>query len=79
VVTNTGGSAAANVTLVDVIPANTTYAAGTITLGGAGESDADDGDASDFNVTNAGAVTSVIGALVATIGTETVTFDVTVN
>jgi len=79
VVTNTGGTAAANVTLVDSIPANTTYVAGTITLGGAAQTDVGGDDASDFNVTNAGAVTSVIGALIATIGTQTVTFDVTVN
>ncbi len=79
VVTNTGGTAAANVTLVDVIPANTTYVPATITLGGAAQTDVADADASDFNATNANAVTSVIGALVATSGTQTVTFDVTVN
>jgi len=78
VVTNTGGSAAANVTLVDSIPANTTYAPVTITLGGVAQTDIADADASDFNVTNANAVTSVIGALLAA-GAQTVTFDVTVN
>jgi len=79
VVTNTGGSAAANVTLVDVIPTNTTYVPATIVLGVTAQTDPADADASDFNVTNANAVTSVIGALIATTGTQTVTFDVTVN
>jgi len=79
VVTNSGTAAASSVTMRDAIPANTTYVGSSITLGGAGQTDGGGDDASDYNVTNAGEVTSVIGGLAASGGTNTVTFDVTIN
>ena len=78
-VTNNGGTAATSVTLRDAIPGNTTYAVGSITLNAGGLTDAGDADAGDYNVSNAGEVTVVIGNLAASGGTATVTFDVTIN
>lgn len=82
VVTNNGGSAATSVTLRDAIPANTTYVPGSIVLSTAvppAQTDAGGDDAGDYNVTNAGEVTVVIGNLAGGGGTATVTFDVTIN
>ena len=74
-------TAATSVVIVDAPPANTTYTAATITLNAAAQTDADDSpgtDNSDFNVTNAGAVTVTIPTLAAS-STATVTFDVTID
>ncbi|MCB1615504.1 MAG: DUF11 domain-containing protein [Pseudomonadales bacterium] len=83
-VSNAGGASASatGVTLVDSIPTNTTYTANTITLDAAAQTDIDDSgvpvDNSDFNVTNAGAVTVVIGTVAAG-ASNVVTFDVTID
>ncbi len=79
VVTNSGTGAASSVVLTDPIPANTTYVAGSITQDGAGRSDAADADNADYNVTNPGKVTVTIGALAASGGTTTLTFQMTIN
>ena len=74
-------TAATSVVVVDAPPANTTYTASTITLNAAAQTDADDSpgtDNSDFNVTNAGAVTVTIPTLAAS-STATITFDVTID
>ncbi len=78
VVTNNGTSDANSVVLTDAIPANTTYVAGSITLGGVGKTDAGGDDEADYNVTNAGAVTVNVGTLAPT-ASATVTFQVTIN
>lgn len=66
---NDGTATAYNIVFVNPIPTNTTYSAGTIRLGttgwasGSAESDADDADDSDYNVTNSGAITVNVGDL----------------
>ncbi len=69
---------AASVVVVDDIPANTTYVAGSITLGAVAKTDAADVDEADYNATNATAVTVNVGALAAG-ASATITFDVTVD
>lgn len=73
-------SAATSVIIVDAMPVNTTYTAGTITLNTAAQTDADDSptDESNFNVSNAGAVTVTIASLAAG-ASVTITFDVTID
>lgn len=80
VVANPGGTGATNVVVVDAMPANTTYVAASMTVGAAAQTDADDSptDESNFNVTNADAITVNIGALGAG-ANETITFDVTID
>lgn len=79
VVTNNGSAVANAVVLTDPIPAFTTYQAGTITYNAAGRSDGVDGDNADFNVTNPGQITVNVGALAASGGSATVTFQVQIN
>jgi len=79
VVTNSGAANATNVVVRDAIPANTTYAASTITLNAVAQTDAGGDDSADMGATNAGEVTATIGALASGGGSATVTFDVTVN
>ena len=54
-----GGQDATNVDLSDTVPANTTFVAGSITVGGAAQTDGLDGDFADFGVTTAGAVSAL--------------------
>lgn len=77
-VSNTRTTGATSVVVVDAMPANTTYVAGSITVGGAARTDASDGDNADYNVTNATSVTVSVGALGAG-ASETITFDVTID
>lgn len=73
--------AATSVVVVDDIPTNTTYFATSITLNAAAQTDADDSpgtDNSDYDVTNAGAVTVTIPTLAAG-ASATITFDVTID
>ncbi len=78
-VANAGNEDADDVTVVDTIPTNTTYVAGTLELDSASLTDGADADEGDYNVTNAGAVTIVISAVAASGGSSTITFDVTVD
>ncbi len=91
-INNTGASQADAIVMTDAIPANTTYQAGTIRVGvagagtgctsGTGAAEDDDaaggGDAGDFNVTTAGAVT-VRGGNIAAAARYKALFRVTVN
>jgi uncharacterized repeat protein (TIGR01451 family) len=77
-VTNTGSEVATDIVLVDATPANTTYAAGTITVDGAARTDINDGDGSDYGATNAGSVTATIPTI-GVAGSAVVTFDVTID
>ena len=78
-VTNTGAASATNVVLTDPLPANTSYVNGSLTLNAGGLTDGGDADAGDFGATTANTVTVNAGTLVATTGSATVTFDVTIN
>jgi uncharacterized repeat protein (TIGR01451 family) len=71
-------NSATSVIVVDDIPVNTTYVAGSITLGAVAKTDAADADEADYNVTNTTAVTVNVGTLAAGAST-TITFDVTVD
>ena len=75
-----GGSDATALDLTDVIPGNTTYVAGSITLDAAVQGDGTgDGDPSDFNVTAVNSV-SVLGLTVTAGGADRViTFRVTLD
>lgn len=91
-INNTGATQADAIVMTDAIPANTTYQAGTIRVAvagvgtactsGTGTPDDDDaagvGDAGDFNVTTAGAVT-VRGGNIAAAARYKALFRVTVN
>jgi uncharacterized repeat protein (TIGR01451 family) len=91
-INNTGATQADAIVMTDAIPANTTYQAGTIRVGvagvgtgctsGTGTADDDDaagvGDAGDFNVTTAGAVT-VRGGNIAAAARYKALFRVTIN
>lgn len=77
-VTNNGSADADNVSVVDMIPTDTSYVPGTLTLGGSALTDADDADEGDYNVTNTGGVTVVLSSI-APAATATLTFDVTVD
>ena len=54
---NWGHGAATSAVLVDPIPGNTTYVAGSIRVNGRAQTDEKDADQSDFSVSNAGAIT----------------------
>lgn len=79
IVTNNGTGQADAVVVTDPVPANTTYQAGSITLDGAGRTDAGDADGADYNVTTAGAVTVTVGTLASGGGSATVTFQVQID
>lgn len=75
VATISGSGTLANSAIGDAVPANTTYQPGTITLQGAGLSDATDSDAGNFT---SNAVSVALGS-VAGGQTRTVTFKVRIN
>lgn len=77
-VTVTGAGTATGVVISDPIPADTTYVNSSMTLGGGPLTDAVDGlDGADFDITAANTITVDMGDLTA--GTQTITFDVTIN
>jgi len=77
-VTVTGGGTASGVVISDPIPANTTYVSGSMALSGVPLTDAVDAlDGADFGVTTPNTITVDMGDLTA--GTQTITFDVTIN
>ncbi len=79
-VTNNGGDDADNVEMVDDIPANTTFVAGTLYLGAVQLTDGTAGDdEGDYNLTNVGAVTVAVVTVAQGGGSITVTFDVTID
>ena len=67
-----------NTVFTDPIPVNATYEAGTITFGGGLVTDDADADAGDFDITNADAVTVVIGDMLPG-AVETITFQVRID
>jgi len=80
-VTVTGAGSADTVALTDVVPANTTYVAGSMTRNSAALTDASDSpvDEADFGVTTPGVLTVGLGNLTAGGPPETITFQVTIN
>ncbi len=76
----TGSGMAQGVVITDVIPVNTTYVSGSITLDGASQTDADDApaDNTDFNVTAPNTVTVNLGDTVAP-ATRFIEFSVTID
>jgi uncharacterized repeat protein (TIGR01451 family) len=79
VVSVAGGGSADNVVVTDAVPANTTYLANSLSLNSTGLSDAADGDAGDFNITNANSITVDLGSLNNASGNQTISFSVTIN
>ncbi len=76
-VTVTGAGTATGVVISDPIPADTTYVNSSMALGGTPLTDAVDADSADFGITAANTITVDMGDLTA--GTQTITFDVTIN
>jgi uncharacterized repeat protein (TIGR01451 family) len=76
---NTGGTSATNVVASDPVPGDVTYVAGTITLNGGAQTDANDLDASNYGVTTPGAVTVNVGTIPSGALPVNITFDVTVD
>lgn len=74
-----GTASATGVVITDPIPANTTYAAGSLSLNGTALTDAIDGDAGDVGGTSANTVTVILGDLVPGSPAQIITFDVTIN
>ena len=74
-----GAGTAQGLVITDPIPADTTYAAGTLNLNTGPLTDATDADAGDVGGTTPGVVTVDLGDLTNASGIQTVTFDVTIN
>lgn len=79
VVTVGGTGTATGMVITDVIPANTTYVAGSLELNATGLSDALDADAGDVGGTTPGVVTVSLGDVSAPGPIQTITFAVTIN
>jgi uncharacterized repeat protein (TIGR01451 family) len=72
----TGSGIASGLTVTDAFPAGTTYQAGSITLNGAGQTDAADGDAGSASATG---IAVVLGNVAGGSADRTVTFQVKIN
>lgn len=77
--TVSGSGTATGVVITDVIPANTTYVPGTLTLNSVALTDALDADAGDVGGTAIGTVTVRLGNLTAASAAQIITFDVRIN
>jgi uncharacterized repeat protein (TIGR01451 family) len=79
VVTATGTGSASAVNFSDLIPANTTYVAGSLTLNSVALSDTTGNDAGEFTTTPNPRVLVNLGNLTAASGPQTITFAVTID
>jgi uncharacterized repeat protein (TIGR01451 family) len=79
VITASGSGTAAAAGFSDLIPANTTYVAGSLELNGAALSDTADGDAGTFVSAPAPQVRVTLGDLSGASGPQTIEFAVTIN
>lgn len=79
VVTTSGSGTAAATSFSDLIPANTTYVAGSLELNGAALSDTADADAGTFVSAPAPQVRVILGDLSGASGPQTIEFAVTIN
>ena len=80
-VATTGTASASGVAVQDDVPTNTTYVAGSTKVNAVAKTDANDAEAApacDFNVTNAGGISCLLGTLTGSTS-NTVTFQVTIN
>lgn len=75
----TGAVTVENIVITDLIPANTTYIANSLTLDGVALSDGADADSGDVGVTTAGTVTVLLGDIIGGSPAKIITFDVTIN
>jgi uncharacterized repeat protein (TIGR01451 family) len=78
-VTTVGTGTALNTVITDLLPANTTYAPGTLKLNSAVLTDAADADAGDVGGTTTSTVTVRLGSLTSASPGQTITFDVKIN
>jgi uncharacterized repeat protein (TIGR01451 family) len=80
-VTVTGSGTASGLVVHDPIPANTTYVVASITLDGAGQTDALDSpaDEADFDITFPGEISVDLGDVAGGAPVSTITFDVTID
>jgi len=74
----TGSGTAEALTITDAIPADLTFAPGSLVLDGAAQTDAADGDAGDFNISAAGTVTVNLNDTAAP-AAHVIEFDATIN
>ncbi len=74
-----GSGTAEGVVITDLIPANTTYSAGTLALNGASLTDPVDGDAGDVGGTTPGVVTVSLGDMPAGSADQVIIFSVVIN
>jgi uncharacterized repeat protein (TIGR01451 family) len=74
-----GSGAAEGVVITDIIPENTTYTAGTLTLNGSSLSDPLDGDTGDVGGTTPGVVKVILGDMPAGSADQTIVFSVVIN
>ncbi len=79
VLTPTGSATATNSSFSDLIPPNTTYVPGTMTLNAAPLTDAADADVGEFVTAPAPEIAIVLGDLTGGSGAQTVTFSVTID
>ena len=79
VVTATGTGTAINALFSDLIPINTTYVPGSITLNGTPMTDAPDADAGEFIGGASPAISVDLGNLDAAAGAQTIAFSVTID
>jgi uncharacterized repeat protein (TIGR01451 family) len=79
VVTPSGSGTAAAATFTDLIPANTTYVAGSLQLNDTTLSDGADGDVGEFTAAPAPQVRVSLGDLTPASGPQTIEFAVTIN
>jgi fimbrial isopeptide formation D2 family protein len=73
-----GSGSAEALTITDAIPADLTFAPGSLVLDGSAQTDAADGDACDFNMTAAGTVTVNLNNTAAP-AAHVIEFDATIN
>jgi uncharacterized repeat protein (TIGR01451 family) len=79
VITPTGSGTAATATFIDNIPANTTYAAGSLRLNGTAQTDLSGDDAGRFEATPTARVVVVLGNLTQASGPQTIQFSAVIN
>lgn len=79
VVTVTGTGMATNTAFSDLVPPNTTYVPGSITLNGGALTDTPDGDAGAFVASGTPTVTVQLGDIDQASGPQTVTFSVVID
>jgi uncharacterized repeat protein (TIGR01451 family) len=79
VVTTAGTGTATGAAFNDLIPANTTFVAGSLQLNGTSLSDGADADAGEFATTPAPQVRVNLGDLTSASGPQTISFAVTIN